>query len=71
MVFEARIEYLKKLIKEQDRIKNDAVELANQHLGLVHTVEKMEEIKKEAQSNLNKNQLAIKDKVEEKMKINS
>jgi len=66
MVFEARIEYLKKLIKEQDRIKNDAVELANQHLGLVHTVEKMEEIKKEAQSNLNKNQLAIKDKVEEK-----
>jgi len=35
MVFEERLDYLRKLIKEKDKIKTDAVELASQHLGLV------------------------------------
>jgi hypothetical protein len=48
MVFEERLEYLKKIIKEQKEIKKDAVDKANEHLGLVNTVVEMEEIKKEA-----------------------
>ena len=67
MVFEERLEHLRKLIKEQDKFKKDAVDLANQHLGLVHTVEEMEEIKKEADDRMkSKNQLAIENKFEDK-----
>ena len=48
MVFEERLEYLKKLIKQQDEIKNDAVDLVNQHLGLVNTYKEMNKISEEA-----------------------
>ena len=47
MVFEERLEYLKKIIKEQNKFKIYAVEQANQHLDLDISVEEMEEIKDE------------------------
>jgi len=67
MVFEERLEYLRKLIKEQDKIKNDAVEQANQHLGLVHSVEEMKEIKKEVDDKMKSKNLAITEKGENKV----